>query len=59
MKNLIDSLSWFFEYLEKERQDLSILKQASLEETISDFKNISDFKKYFKDTKEELHNLNI
>lgn len=52
----IDSLSWFFDYLEGKNS--SLLKTASLEEIISNLKVIPDFQKYFRDNKEKLKELN-
>jgi hypothetical protein len=57
MKNsTIDSLSWFFNYLEENNHP--IIKTANFEKVVSDLKEIPDFQKYFRDTKEELKELN-
>ena len=57
MKNsTIDSLSWFFDYLEENNHP--IIKTANFEKVVSDLKGIPDFQKYFRDTKEELKELN-
>ena len=57
MKNsTVDSLSWFFNYLEENNHP--IIKTANFEKVVSDLKEIPDFQKYFRDTKEELKELN-
>lgn len=57
MENLTtNSLSWFFDYLEENNHP--IIKTANFEEVVSDLKGIPDFQKYFRDTKEELKELN-
>jgi len=57
MKKLTkDYLSWFFNYLEENNHPM--IKIANFEKVVSDLKEIPDFQKYFRNTKEELKELN-